>query len=144
MSRSPRIGARRPFVAAVVGVVLTAALTAALVPVRGDITRASPALALVLPIVVAGLSGGRRPALVTAVAAATAYNLAFIPPHWTFKISSVDDFVALLVFSVVAASVGTLVAREGDRRKAAEDRAKELAQVNSELILLQQDRERLS
>ena len=43
---------------------------AALLPLRGDLTRAGPALALVLPVVGAGIVGGRPPALVTAVALA--------------------------------------------------------------------------
>ena len=142
--RTTTPGRRRPATAGLIGVGLTIGVTAVMAPVRGDLSAATPALALVLPIVAAGLSGGRRPALLTAVAAAAAYNLAFLPPHWTLKVASVDDAVALLVFGAVAVSVGTLVAREGDRRTAADDRAKELARVNSELMVLQGERERLT
>lgn len=99
---------------------------------------------MVVPIVVAGLLGGWWPALLTAVAGATAFNLAFIPPFGTFKIDAFEDLLALAVFSGVAVAIGTLVAREGDRRKAAEMRAFELEAVNAELVALQAERERLT
>jgi two-component system sensor histidine kinase KdpD len=126
------------------GVGLVLGLSAALVPVRGDITRATPALALVIPIVLAGLVGGRLAALVTAAGAALAYNVAFIPPHWKLGIHAPDDLVALAVFGFVAVVVGTLVAREGERRQSAEDRAAELEAVNDELQAVQRERRQLA
>ena len=54
-------------------------LTAVLIPFRGNLTRAGPALALVLPVVWAGLLGGRGPAIAVAVLAATVFNFAFSP-----------------------------------------------------------------
>ena len=130
--------------AAALGVGLAVATAAALVPVRGEVTRATPALALVLPIVVAGLVGGRAAALASAVAATVAFNVAFIPPQWTLNVDLLEDGVALGVFLVVAVTVGTLVAREHERRQGAEDRARELARLNAELVSLEEDRRRLS
>ena len=129
---------------ALVGVVLVAGLSAALVPLRDDISRASPALVLVIPIVLAGLVGGRAAAVLTAVAAAVAFNVAFIPPYWTLEIHAPDDIVALAVFGFVAVVVGTLVAREGERRQSAEERAAELQALNDELQTVQLERERLA
>ena len=126
------------------GIGTVVGLSAALVPVRSDITRASPALALVIPIVLAGLVGGRLPALVTAATAACAFNLAFIPPHWTLDVHTPDDFIALSVFGFVAVVVGTLVAREGERRLSAEERADELEAVNHELQAVQLERQQLA
>ncbi|HET9443896.1 MAG TPA: DUF4118 domain-containing protein, partial [Acidimicrobiales bacterium] len=134
----------RPVWGAGLGVGLVAALTAALVPLRDDVTRASPALLLVIPIVLAGLVGGRVAALLAAAAAAVAFNLAFIPPYWTLDIHAVDDLAALGVFGLVAVVVGTLTAREGERRQSAEDRAAELEAVNAELQAVQRERERLA
>jgi K+-sensing histidine kinase KdpD len=57
--------------------------------------------------------------LVAAVTAALAFNVAFIPPYWTLEIHAPDDIVALAVFGFVAVVVGTLVAREGERRQSA-------------------------
>lgn len=119
-------------------------LSAALVPVRGDISRTSPALALVIPIVVAGLAGGLRAALVAAAGAAIAFNLVFIPPHWTLDVHAPDDFIALAVFVFVAVVVGTLVAREGERRQSAEERAAELQALYDELESVQAERQRLA
>lgn len=126
------------------GIGLVCGLSAAMVPVRSDITRASPALVLVVPIVVAGLIGGRIAAVVVALGAALAFNVVFIPPHWTLKIHAVDDLVALGVFGLVAIVVGTLVAREGERRQSAEERATELELLNDELRTVERDRERLA
>ena len=120
------------------------AISALLVPVRDEITRATPALALVVPILVAGVAGGLVAALVTAVVGAAAYNAAFIPPYWTLTIHAVDDVIALVVFLLTATAVGTLVAREGSRRQSAEERAEELQTLNAELQALEAERARLA
>ena len=134
----------RPRRGIVAGVTLVVVLCAALVPVRSDVTRASPALALVIPIVVAALVGGRVAALVAAPAAATAFNVVFIEPYWTLKVDALDDGVALAVFTLVGVVVGTLVASEGARRQSAEDRALELQRLNDELQSVQTERARLA
>ena len=126
------------------GLGLVTIVTAVLVPVEGHVTRATPALALVLPVVLAGIAGGRSAALVTAIAAAAALNLAFIPPRWTPKINSVDDAVAFAVFVVIALVVGTLVAWEADRRRAAEQRTAEIQALHREYERVVAERERLT
>ena len=123
---------------------LVVGLGVGLVPLRGDISRASPALVLVVPIVLSGLVGGRRAALPTAAAAGFVFNFAFIPPYWTLAIHAPDDVVALAVFGFVAVVVGTLVAREGERRQSAEERAAELEVLNTELQSVQRERQRLA
>ncbi|MGH9178856.1 MAG: sensor histidine kinase [Acidimicrobiales bacterium] len=134
----------RPLWGSVVGVILVAALSAALVPFRSDITRATPALALVVSIVVAGLVGGRVAALVVVPVAVVAFNVVFIPPHWTLTVDALDDGVALAVFGLVAVVIGSLVAREGERRQSAEERAAELHLLNTELQAVHAERERLA
>lgn len=123
---------------------MVSALTAVLVPVRTGISLASPALALVVPILVAGVGGGLAAAVMTALAAALALNLAFIPPYWALAIHAVDDAVALTVFLLTALAVGTLVGRESARRESAEDRAEELRVVNANLRALERERARLA
>jgi len=134
----------RPLQGAAAGLGLVALVCAALAPVRSDITRASPALALVVPVVAAALLGGRTAALAVAPVAAAAFNLVFIEPYGTLKVDAVDDGVALGVFTLVALVVGTLVAREGARRQFAEDRAVELEHLNDELQAVQDERARLA
>ncbi len=92
---------------------------------------ATPALLLVIPVLIAARLGGRRIALVTSVVAAAVFNLAFIPPYWTPKIAFVDDGIALAVFLTVAAILSTVVASDSERRSAAEHRAEEIEAMHA-------------
>jgi two-component system sensor histidine kinase KdpD len=118
--------------------------SAALVPVRAHVTRATPALVLVLAVVAAGVVGGSLAAAITALVAASAYNLAFIPPFWTFKVNVADDWVALGVFLAVALAMGLLVAGQAERRRAAEQREAELRSLYDHLRAMAEERERLT
>ncbi len=132
----------RRFSGAIAGASLVGGATAALVPLRDDVTAATPALVLVVPCVAAALVGGRTAGLAVALLAAAAFNLVFLEPFGTFKVDSVDDLVALIVLGLVALTVATLVAREGERRWAAVQRAAEteaLWQAN-EAMRAEQDR----
>ncbi|MGI8776318.1 MAG: sensor histidine kinase [Acidimicrobiales bacterium] len=135
---------RTPWLGGVVGVGVVGATVAALSPLGGDVSRATPALVLVLAVVAAGLLGGGRAAVAVAVVAAAAYNLAFVPPVWTFKVSAGEDWVALAVFGAVAVAVGLLVAGEADRRRAAEQREAEVRALYAELETVAADRGRLA
>jgi K+-sensing histidine kinase KdpD len=126
------------------GVGLSVAATAALVPFRSDVTQATPALVLVLPVVLAGVVGGRLVALGVAVVAAGAFNLAFIPPFWDPRVGVVDDAVALGVFLAVALTTGTLVAEVAERRQAAELRAAEAQALHDRYEAVVLERERLA
>jgi two-component system sensor histidine kinase KdpD len=136
--RSPR-----PLVGLAAGLVLVAAVTALLAPFHSHISRASPALALVLPVVVAGLLGGRLAPVVTAVAAAAAFTLAFIPPVGTFRVHLSEDVVAWFVFVIVALIIGDLVAVQAERRRAAEQRAAETEAMHARYEAVVAERERL-
>jgi two-component system sensor histidine kinase KdpD len=133
-----------PLLGTALGVGLVVALTAALVPFRADVSRATPALLLVIAVVVAGLVGGRRAAVVTAFAAVFAFNFAFIAPFWTLEIDVVEDAIALVAFTAVALTVGTLVARESEHRRSAEQRATELEALHERYEAVQAERERLA
>ncbi len=113
------------------GLALTIAVSASLVPLRDSSSRATPALMLVVPVLVAGVLGGRVGALVTAVGAALAFNLAFIEPYWTLKVDALDDAVALVVLLAVGAVLGTVVALEAERRHSAEQRAREVETMHT-------------
>ena len=126
-----------------IGVAVVVLVAVAITPIRSHVSRATPTVALVLPVVLAGIIGGRGAALVTAIVAAATLNLAFIPPRWTPKINSVDDTVAFGVFVVVAMVVGTLVAWEADRRRAAERRTLEIEALHRQYEAVVAERERL-
>jgi K+-sensing histidine kinase KdpD len=131
----------RPRLGALVGVGLTVVATVALVPLRDSSSRATPALVLVVPVLVAGVVGGRVGALLTAVAAALALNVAFIEPYWTLTVHAFDDAIALGVFLVVAVVLGTVVAREAESRRSAEVRAGEAHTLHEQYEQMVADRD---
>lgn len=134
----------RPLLGSATGVGLVVAVVAALVPVRGEVSSVTPALVLVVPVVLAALIGGGVAAVAVALVAALAFNLAFIRPYWTLKVDVVDDAVALVVFLAVALVVGRLVALESERRRATEQRATELQTLYERLEQVVAERERLA
>ena len=115
-----------------VGVAGIAVALLVLVPLRPDVESATAALVLVLPGVVAAVVGGRGAAAATALAAAVAFNVAFVRPYGTLEVGAFEGAVDVVVFVVVALITGTLVAREAERREAAERRSDEVAAARAE------------
>jgi K+-sensing histidine kinase KdpD len=133
----------RSWLGVAIGLLGVSAVTILLVPVRTDVNRSTPALALVLPVVAAGVVGRRLAAVVTGLAAGGLLSYYFEVPYNHLSVSDFSDVVALTVFLLVALVVGTLVAIEANRRQAAEDRAEEIRRLyehNAELVA---ERERL-
>jgi two-component system sensor histidine kinase KdpD len=110
---------------------------AVLLPFRDDLDTATAGLALVLPGVVAAVVGGRAAAGATAVGAAAAFDIGFLRPYGSVQVNPAEEAVALAVLVIVALTTGTLVAREAERRDAAERRAREVLAARA-------DRERLA
>jgi len=102
-----------------------------LVPLRDDLDETTAALVLVLPGMAAALAGGRRPAVLTALVAGLAFNLAFVEPYGNITVGRWEGVVDLVVFLAVAATTGTLVAQEAERREAAERRTAEVVAVRA-------------
>ena len=127
-----------------VGLALVAVCTLALLPARGSVTVATPALTLIVPGIVAGLVGGRVAGVITAVVAALALDVVFVEPYGRLTVHLVDDVVALAAFTAVALAVATLVALANDRRRAAEQRAEEILALSEEKERLRREQERLS
>jgi two-component system, OmpR family, sensor histidine kinase KdpD len=132
----------RQTAAVLAGIALVVVVCASVLPFRDDVTPATPALALVLPCVLSALVGGRLAGLAVAVVGAAAFNLAYLRPYGTFKVDSFDDAVAFVVLAIVALTVSTLVAREGERRRAAVQRAAEVEALwrTNESMRAEQDR----
>jgi two-component system sensor histidine kinase KdpD len=123
---------------------LVVVVTAVLLPFRDDVTSATPALVLVVPCVVAALVGGRAVGLAVAVLAAGAFNFMFLEPFGTFKVASVDEAIAFVVFGLVALTVATLVAREAERRRAAVQRTIEVEALWRKNAAMQTEQARLA
>jgi K+-sensing histidine kinase KdpD len=143
VDRSRRRRDPKPEFGLAAGIAVVLAATAILLPFRSDISRASPALILVIPVVLAAVFGGRMAAIATAVVGAMAFSIAFIPPVGSLRVAVSEDAVALVVFIAVAIATGTLVASEADRRRAAEQRAEEIEAMHGRYQALVEEQERL-
>jgi two-component system, OmpR family, sensor histidine kinase KdpD len=121
----------RPARGLLVGALTIVLALAMLAPLRSDIDTATAALVLVFPGVAAAIAGGRLAALVSAVASAAVFNVVFLRPYGTLQIGLAEEVVSLVVLVVVALTVATLVAREAERRAAAERRAFEVADARA-------------
>jgi two-component system, OmpR family, sensor histidine kinase KdpD len=100
---------RRRIYGFAVAAVLGLALTAVLVPVRGQVNLISDTLAFLVVVVVAALTGGLYPAIFAAVGTSLLLNYFFIPPLHTFTIATANNLLALLIFVVVAIAVSSVV-----------------------------------
>lgn len=117
---------------------------AVLLPMREDISKATPALVLIIPGVIAALLGGRMAAAIVAGVTSIAFGVYFLPPFGEWKILNPEDVTAVFIFVLVALAVGELTAREAKRRRQAEARTRELEEVTTRLELAQEEERRLS
>lgn len=102
------------------------------------------ALALVLPVLLGAVVGGRRAAVGVALVAAAAFTFEFIYPTGSFLVHTIEGFLALAVFLAVAIVVGTLVAIESERRHHAEEQRDEIERMHERFKVLTAERERLA
>jgi two-component system, OmpR family, sensor histidine kinase KdpD len=112
--------------------------------VHDRLSLVTPALLLVLPVLLAAVLGGRDASIAVAAIAALAFNVIFIPPVFTLQIHHPDDVVALVVFMTVALVGGGLVTRESELRRVAEQGAAEVARAHAALVELTNEREHLA
>jgi K+-sensing histidine kinase KdpD len=142
--RSVRLRYRSPFLGLAAGLAAVVIVTASFVPFRSHISPATPALVLVLTVLLAAAAGGPIVAIVVGFAAASAFDLAFIPPLWTAKIHSVDEAVAFGVFVVVAIVAGAFVALLAERRRAAEAQRQRIQELYEQYTQVVAERQRLT
>lgn len=110
---------------AVAGVVLAAlgplAVAAALVSVRDVVSNADIALALVLVVLAAALTGGRVAGAVAAVSAMLSFDFFFTRPYLSLSIDSGNDLLTTVLLLPIGLIVGTVAARARDARREAAD-----------------------
>ncbi|MDQ1477196.1 MAG: hypothetical protein QOE62_2425 [Actinomycetota bacterium] len=103
-------------VGAAVGALTVFVVAAALIPFRDHIPNANMALALVVPVLLAAVFGGRIAGAATAVVSALTFDFFFTRPYLSLRISSKDDvatFVVLLIVAMIAAEIGIRSRRGG-------------------------------
>jgi two-component system sensor histidine kinase KdpD len=121
---------RLGYLAALVG---TAAVTAALVPFRGQINSTTTALAYLLAVLFVALFWGSGPALVASVVGVLCFNFFFLPPLYTLDVAHPENWIALFTFFTTALAVGQLSAREKRRAEEAERGEREIERLYKEL-----------
>jgi two-component system, OmpR family, sensor histidine kinase KdpD len=90
-------------------------LVAILVPFRDRLAVATSLLIFLAFVLAVAAVGGRRISIIAALTAAVAENWYFVEPVGTLTIGSNQNLVALIVFVLVAVTVGTLVERTAKR-----------------------------
>jgi hypothetical protein len=113
--REPEYGS--DFMGLAVGVFGSILLSVAMIPLREHLANDVMALALVIPVLLAAVLGGRLPGAVSALTAAICFDFFFTLPYQSLRIAGSDDistFLVLLVVALIAAEVG-IRARRGSR-----------------------------
>ena len=116
-----------------VSLLATAALTAALIPLREHINSTTTALAYLLDVLFVALFWGSGPALVASVVGVLCFNFFFLPPLYTLSIAHSENWIALFAFFTTALAVGQLSAREKRRAEEAERSGQKIELLYQEL-----------
>lgn len=95
-------------------------LTVLLLPLRESVNSTTIALVFLLAVLLAATVYGSRPALLTSLLAAFSFNFFFLPPYYTLTIAEPENWVAVVVFLIVALTVGQLSATARRRAEVAE------------------------
>ena len=112
------------------GIAVAAAAAAALLTLLIEPYLKGAVFVLFFPAVLGtAVVAGLGPALVASFLSAFSAGYWFIPPRGTFKIGAPTDLIALAIFFISSIIVSTLA----DRRRVAEQRAKEAARTNADL-----------
>jgi two-component system sensor histidine kinase KdpD len=131
---------RRNVVGSVAALVVTAALAAAMVPIRSHLSIATTALVLVLPVVTAVVVGGFTAGVFAVVTGFLVYDLVFIPPYYTLSVGMGQNWVALGVYVAVMLLVASVVARLETARAEAHQHERAIRRLFELTDLLIEDR----
>lgn len=116
-----------------VGTGVIVLVVASMAPARQHVGSATPALVLTLGVGLGALFGGARAVLLLSIVSAAVLDLVFVRPYGTLSILRLEGVSAVLTFLVVAGTGGMLMAREGDRRREAEAREREVRELAERL-----------
>src|SRR5205085_12227091 len=106
-----------------------AAVTAVVLPVRGDVNSTTVGFAYLLSIVFVAILWGSAPALLASVLGMLCFNFFFLPPFHTFTIADPQNWVALTAFFITALTAGQLSARARRRAEEAEAGRREIERL---------------
>ena len=86
-------------------------VSAALIPLRGEIRPSNVSLVLVLVVVIAAVLGGRIGGATAAFVSALSFDFFLTRPYYSFTIDARDDIETAVLLLVVGLVVGELVVR---------------------------------
>ncbi len=86
--------------------------------VRGEISQANAALALVLVVIVAAFTGGRWAGGATAIVGALSFDFFLTAPYRSLAIKSVDDVLTTALLLGVGLAVGTIATSRSEAKAA--------------------------
>jgi len=122
--------------------VLVALFTMGLLLIRDHLNDPLVALVFLLPVMASTALWGLWPGIAASLTAFLMFNYFFIEPHNTLVVRHTRDFLALLVFLVVAAVISRLVGQAQAGQSAANAREREatwLHEIGAALAGIQQD-----
>jgi two-component system sensor histidine kinase KdpD len=131
---------RRGVVGSVAAAVVTAALAAAMVPIRSHLSIATTGLVLVVPVVTGVIVGGFAAGAFAVVTGFLVYDLVFIPPYYTLTVGTSQNWVALGVYVAVMLLVASVVARLEAARAEAHQNERAIRRLFELTDLLIEDR----
>jgi two-component system sensor histidine kinase KdpD len=105
------ISGRRSLVGAGAALGAVAVLALIMAPLRTHMSVATPALVLVVPVVIGVVTGGFPAGAVAVIGGFFVYDLVFIPPYGTLAVGAAENWVALGVYVVVMLLVAQVVSR---------------------------------
>jgi len=106
-----------------------AVLTAAMIPLRSDLSIATTALVLVVPVVIGVVLGGFGAGAISVAAGFLVYDFFFIPPYLTLWVGAPQNWVAAGVYVAVMLPVAHVVARMNAARATARRQEREIREL---------------
>jgi len=146
VSRTPlHLGGEPPplWLGLLASVAAVAAATALVYPLKEIAPAVSLGVVYILAVLLVSTFWGLRLGLVAALLSGLAFNWFHIPPVGRFTIAADRDFVAFVVFAIVAIASGTLAELARTRAGEAEREREEAARALAELEELTRERDRM-
>jgi two-component system sensor histidine kinase KdpD len=131
---------RRSPIGSIVGVGLSIAFGAAMIPLRSHLSIATTALVLVVPVVAGVAIGGFRAGAASVVAGFLVYDFGFIPPYYRLTVGKPENWTTLAVYVAVMLVVARVVANLESARAEAQRRSIETRRLSALSELLVEDR----
>lgn len=120
------------YIGVAIGVFGSLALSVILIPFRNNTPPANMALALVVPVLIAAVVGGRWAGLMGAIASWLCFDFFFTQPYLSLRIDNRDDvetFVILFVVAMITAEVGLRARRGGHAARQSRDELERVYRV---------------